>query len=186
MKLNDTYLVRQWRAYAGPTDERLEAENSRIYRMGFTLLSIGMLVSSVYKMIAAQVAWVHSDAARMGGFSITIDPLLIWFLLVLLVICAMQARKGYVETNRFGQTDTFPIGYFSLCSGIAGLCTAIVVWAMRCVAEVQLVGLGGVLWGVNLAAGAFAGIFCGVLTLLFFYLQFRAAKRSRDRMEAAL
>lgn len=186
MKLSETYLVRQWRAYAGPKDERLEAENNKIYRTGFMLLSVGVMALSVYRMISEHVAWVHSGAAGMRHFSTTIDPLLIWFLLVLLVLCVMQARRGFVETNRFGQTDTFPTGYFSLCSGLVGLCTAIILWVMRCVAEAQLFGFGEVLWFENLIVAAFAGLFCGALTLVLFYLHFRSAKRGRDQIEADL
>ena len=70
MKFEDLKLVQKWREYAGPKDERLEAENAKIYKIGFVLLSFGMLMIFFYQFIARQVAWVHSDASEMPhGFA---------------------------------------------------------------------------------------------------------------------
>ena len=38
MKFEDLKLVQKWREYAGPKDERLEAESAKIYKIGFVLL----------------------------------------------------------------------------------------------------------------------------------------------------
>ena len=43
-------LAKKWREYAGPKDERLEAENAKIYKLGFMLLSFGMLMLLVYQI----------------------------------------------------------------------------------------------------------------------------------------
>ena len=43
MKMQNMKIVQKWREYAGPKDERLEAENAKIYTFGFILLSFGML-----------------------------------------------------------------------------------------------------------------------------------------------
>lgn len=64
MKFEDLKLVQKWREYAGPKDERLEAENAKIYKIGFMLLSFGMLMILFYEILARQVAWVHSDASE--------------------------------------------------------------------------------------------------------------------------
>ena len=40
MKLQNMKLAQKWREYAGPKDERLEAENAEIYKLGFMLLSL--------------------------------------------------------------------------------------------------------------------------------------------------
>lgn len=60
-------LAKKWRAYAGPKDERLEAENAKIYKLGFMLLSFGMLMLLVHQIIAQQVAWAHDDADLATG-----------------------------------------------------------------------------------------------------------------------
>lgn len=48
MKYEDLKIVQKWREYAGPKDERLEAENAKIYKIGFVLLSFGMLMIFFY------------------------------------------------------------------------------------------------------------------------------------------
>ena len=52
MKFEDLKIVQKWREYAGPRDERLEAENAKIYKIGFALLSFGMLAILFYQFIA--------------------------------------------------------------------------------------------------------------------------------------
>lgn len=56
MKFEDLKIVQKWREYAGPKDERLEAESAKIYKIGFVLLSFGMLMIFFYQFIARQVA----------------------------------------------------------------------------------------------------------------------------------
>lgn len=52
MKFENLKLVQKWREYAGPKDERLEAENAKICKIGFMLLSFGMLMILFYEIIA--------------------------------------------------------------------------------------------------------------------------------------
>lgn len=188
MSMSDMKLVRQWRAYVGPRDERLEAENCRIYRIGFLLLSFGMLLFFLYNVMASQVAWVHSDSsAHIELFSSPLDfALFLWFLVTMVICCVLQSRKGFVETNRFGQTDTFPIGYFALIAGISGGVSALVLAAMRCIAELQIVRADEVFWLANFCIGLVFGVSIFAATLLGFYLQFRSAKKHRAKIDAAL
>ena len=64
MKLQNMKLAQKWREYAGPKDERLETENAKIYKLGFMLLSFGMLTLLVYQIMAQQVTWVHDGAGE--------------------------------------------------------------------------------------------------------------------------
>ena len=50
MKYEDLKIVQKWREYAGPKDERLEAESAKIYKIGFVLLSFGMLMIFFYQL----------------------------------------------------------------------------------------------------------------------------------------
>lgn len=122
MKYEDLKIVQKWREYAGPKDERLEAENAKIYKIGFVLLSFGMLMIFFYQFIARQVTWVHSDASEMPhGFATPFEAAMyLWLVLVMLICAGLQTRKGYVDTNRFGQTEHLPVGYFLLVSGLSG------------------------------------------------------------------
>lgn len=188
MKLQNTKLARKWREYAGPKDERLEAENAKIYKFGFMLLSFGMLVLLVYQIMAQQVAWVHNGAD--GAFKLFANPvdavMYAWLFVVMLICSVQQTRKGYVDTNRFGQTDHLPTGYFLLIAGITGVASALAIAAMRCIAEAQIVPLENVFWVANLATGAVFGVVIfiavfGALTLAFF-----EAKQRRAKIEAEL
>ncbi len=53
---------------------------------------------------------------------------------------------------------------------------------MRCIAEVQIVPADQVFWLTNLAVGFVFGVLIFTVTLLVFYLQFRAAKSRREKM----
>ena len=116
MKLQNMKLARKWREYAGPKDERLEAENAKIYKLGFMLLSFGMLTFLVYQIMAQQVAWVHDGAGEAFRlFANPVDAVMYAWLFIVMTVCAvLQTRKGYVDTNRFGQTEHIPVGYFLL------------------------------------------------------------------------
>lgn len=123
MKFEDLKLVQKWHEYAGPKDERLEAENAKICKIGFMLLSFGMLMILFYEIIARQVAWVHSDASEMPHLFATPAEaaMYAWLVIVMLICVVLQTRKGYVDTNRFGQTEHLPVGYFLLVCGISGV-----------------------------------------------------------------
>lgn len=188
MKLQNTKLARKWREYAGPKDERLEAENAKIYKFGFMLLSFGMLVLLVYQIMAQQVAWVHNGAD--GTFKLFANPvdavMYAWLFVVMLICSVQQTRKGYVDTNRFGQTDHLPTGYFLLIAGITGVASALAIAAMRCIAEAQIVPLENVFWVANLATGAVFGVVIFIAVFGALALAFFEAKQRRAKIESEL
>ena len=188
MKYEDLKIVQKWREYAGPKDERLEAENAKIYKIGFVLLSFGMLMIFFYQFIARQVAWVHSDASEIPhGFATPFEAAMyLWLVLVMLICAGLQTRKGYVDTNRFGQTEHLPVGYFLLLSGLSGAAFALVIAAMRCIAEAQIVPLESVFWLANLATGVFCGATIFAATFAVLCATFFTAKRRRAKLEAEL
>ena len=160
MKMQNMKIVQKWREYAGPKDERLEAENAKIYEFGFILLSFGMLVLLAYEIIAQQVAWVHNGANdAFHLFASPVDAAMYAWLFIVMLICAvLQTRKGYVDTNRFGQTEHLPAGYFLLIAGISGAASALAIAAMRCIAEAQIVPFEDIFWAANLATGVVFGV----------------------------
>lgn len=94
MKFEDLKLVQKWREYAGPKDERLEAESAKIYKIGFVLLSFGMLMIFFYQFIARQVAWVHSDASEMPhGFATPFEAAMYLWLVIVMLICE-DCKRG--------------------------------------------------------------------------------------------
>ena len=189
MKFENLAIVRKWRLYAGPKDERLEAEACRIYRASFLLLAFGMLAFFLYDIMAQQITMLHdanaTDAHTMFS-SPTLTVMFAWFFVVMIICIVMQTRRGFVETNRFAQTDSFPAGYFSLISGLSGIVCALVIFAMRSIAEVQIVPLDKVLWLPNLTVGLATGVLVFFATLALFYATYREAKRKRERLEHEL
>ena len=186
MKFEDLKLVQKWREYAGPRDERLEAENAKIYKIGFALLSFGMLAILFYQFIARQVAWVHSDASEMPHLFATPfeAAMYAWLVIVMLICVVLQTRKGYVDTNRFGQTEHLPAGYFLLISGLSGAVSALVVAAMRCIAAAQIVPLESVFWLANLATGVFCGATIFIATFAVLCASLKKKKKRRAKLEA--
>ena len=188
MKMQNMRIVQKWREYAGPKDERLEAENAKIYTLGFMLLSFGMLALLVYQIIAQQVAWVHNGGN--GAFHLFASPvdaaMYAWLFIVMLVCAVLQTRKGYVDTNRFGQTDRLPASYFLLVAGLSGVASALAIAAMRCIAEAQIVPFEGIFWAANLATGVVFGILIFAATFGALCLAFYDAKHHRAKIEAEL
>ena len=109
-----------------------------------------------------------------------------WLVLVMLICAGLQTRKGYVDTNRFGQTEHLPVGYFLLVSGLSGAAFALVIAAMRCIAEAQIVPLESVFWLANLATGVFYGATIFVATFILLCATFFSAKRRRAKIETEL
>ena len=188
MKMQNMKIVQKWREYAGPKDERLEAENAKIYKLGFMLLSFGMLALLVYQIMAQQVAWVHNgDNSAFHLFASPVDAAMYaWLFIVMLVCAVLQTRKGYVDTNRFGQTDRLPASYFLLVAGLTGVASALAIAAMRCIAEAQIVPFEGIFWAANLATGVVFGVMIFAATFGALCLAFYDAKYHRAKIEAEL
>lgn len=90
MKFEDLKIVQKWREYAGPKDERLEAENAKIYKIGFYLLSWGMLMILFYEILVRQVAWVHSDASEIPHlFATPFEAAMYAWLVIVMFICTV-------------------------------------------------------------------------------------------------
>ena len=188
MKFEDLKIVQKWREYAGPKDERLEAEIAKVYKIGFYLLSFGMLMILFYEILARQVAWVHSSSSEMPHLFATPfeAAMYAWLVIVMLICVVLQTRKGYVDTNRFGQTEHLPVGYFLLLCGISGVTSALVIAAMRCIAEAQIVPLESVLWAANLVTGALYGLIIAIVTFATLCAVYFSAKKCRAKIGAEL
>lgn len=121
MKFEDLKLVQKWREYAGPKDERLEAESAKIYKIGFVLLSFGMLMIFFYQFIARQVAWVHSDASEMShGFATPFEAAMyLWLVLVMLICAGLQTRKGMSIPIVLGKPSIFLLDISCLSAVLA-------------------------------------------------------------------
>lgn len=109
-----------------------------------------------------------------------------WLFIVMLICAVLQTRKGYVDTNRFGQTEHLPAGYFLLIAGITGVASTLAIAAMRCIAEAQIVPFESIFWAANLATGVVLGIMIFAATFGALCLAFFEAKHRRAKIEAEL
>ncbi len=124
-------LIEQWRAYVGPVDERVEAESNRIYKVGFIMLTFGLLVALGYDTMVRQIVWMHEiDMTGSGVMQFDMFHVMVvsWLLLTCLACAVLQSRKGFAEDgNRFSETDRFPGGYFALVSGLAAVVAGVLI-----------------------------------------------------------
>ena len=167
---------------------RMEGSQRSATNMVILLASFGMLALLAYQIIAQQVAWVHNGAN--DAFHLFVSPvdaaMYAWLFIVMLICAVLQTRKGYVDTNRFGQTDRLPAGYFLLIAGITGAASALAIAAMRCIAEAQIVPFEDIFWAANLATGVVFGVMIFAATFGALCLAFYEAKHRRAKIEAEL
>lgn len=183
-------LREKWREYAGPEDERIESEMNRIYKVGFLMLSFGWLVLLYYKMLLNQVMAIE-EIETAGVTTTTFNFFDImwwgWLLLTCVVLAVMQVRGGFVSTGRFGETETFPAGYFALISAFAGAGVLVGVTVLRVLANIQVTGAAdGIIWLAGAMQGGFTGAVVFILCWGTFYLTFRAAKKRRIQLDREL
>lgn len=180
-------LREKWREYAGPEDERIESEMNRIYKVGFLMLSFGWLVLLYYRMLLDQVMNIEGiEAAGTTAMAFNFfDPMWWgWLLLTCLVLVVMQVRGGFVSANRFGETETFPAGYFTFISTLAGIGVLVGVTVLRVLANIQVTGAAdGIIWLAGAMQGGFTGAVVFILCWGAFYLTFCAAKKRRIQLD---
>ena len=177
-----------WNKYTGPKDERLAAEENAVYAKGYKILLVTCLAVIYYTQHLIMVAnWegLVSDKFAFG----TLRPDLLLTISVL-VVCAWIVghfvKRGTFDSNRFAQTDSFPVGYSVICSAAGGGIAGLAVFLMNVLAEVQILGFGGTYWAANAGIGAFFALVVFALCVPMFYLFYRSAKKNRQKADALL
>lgn len=181
-------IIEEWKAYSGPKDERIEREMNHIYKVGFIMLSLGILFAFYYNIMLDQVRLVFEvEATGSGVITLSLSELFVyvWLFIVCIVCLILQCRKGFVDNGRFGETDTFPARHFALISGMAGLVVGVFTLCLRTLATVQVFGYA-TLWLESALLSICVGVAIFALMYGILYLVYRAAKRRRIAQEAAL
>ena len=86
-------LIQHWEAYRGPKDERVEAETNRIYKVGFIMLSIGLVLYMYYGSALKQATYMRDVMATgTGKVVIASSDLFLygWVLLTAIVCIVLQ------------------------------------------------------------------------------------------------
>lgn len=160
-------------------DERVVAEINRIYKIGFHLLSFGILAD-----ILLQAIGVRLEGSTVVDSSINLIEFAV-LMLAWAVSLFLMSRKGLMDDNAYAEADRYPWKHYLLQGVLAGAGAAAVVcviqffsgaaWASMSVPYILLVFAAQLMFMVPITT---------VLVLLLTYVSFRyAAKRRRDTME---
>ena len=182
-------LKDQWNAYVGPKDERLVAEENRLYaKLAKALLVIG-IISMYYGNALHRAAGMFSDTSIGSKFYSAFPPEMIMSLGII-IACTMftssLTKQGIIADNRFAEVDTCPTGYFAICSAIGAGIVFFGAFVLEVLAQAQFVGFGGVYWVANATLALFIAAIVFIGSLIGLVLYFRDAKKNRKRIEAEL
>jgi hypothetical protein len=168
-------------------DERLIAEVNKIYAIAYFILSFGILFDFYYGLSRMQIALENGLFTHAFDY---VSPIgLIVFMLAQTVGAVLMTKRGVINTNRFVNTDRFPVGYHLIVSGAAAIGAGLAAMLLRILAEAQVFGFADITresWmvggniGLSLAITIFLGLF------ILFYLTFKIAKRRERKSLAAL
>ena len=182
-------LIQHWEAYRGPKDERVETETNRIYKVGFVMLSFGLLVYMYYDWALKQAVYTRDVlTSGAGRIELTSADLFLygWFALTMIVGIALMLRKGFGDDNRFAEADRFPGGYYA-CVSIAFLVGVVVLTtAIRVLAEFQVLGVERVVWPWVAISGLIVVVVGVPLFVLGFWIAFKVAQGRRKQLETRL
>lgn len=161
----------------GAKDERLSAQLGEIYRVGSTIMALGILFDLYTRF--------NYLAQRDGGDGLLFqDPVESVVLIAAVVtVAVMKARRGiYSDSLKFTESRTFgEAGLVAPSLGLAALVGAGAVGGRLC-NEVALFGWGGVTWAGDIAMFIVVfGMIAG-LVLAFQYLSWWSYRRREDAL----
>lgn len=183
-------LTKTWNDYMKPADEREELEGNRALRGPFLILLGGSLLVAWYLPCCWQLTEAHGLGDASSGVTdtarISSTALFLIACLALLHLATRQERRGVHYGSKFGRAATFPLGFSLAYATACSIIVAIVFGAIRCLADVQLVGAETAWVPTDGLVGLFFGILVFVLVVPTLYVSWRSARRSADRMAAEL
>ena len=182
-------LMDQWNAYVGPKDERIVAEENRLYAKLAKALLVIVLVTMYYGNALRRAAGMFNDTALGSKYFSAFPPELALSLGVIIsctVFSLTLTKQGFIANNRFAEVDTCPTGYFANCSGIAAALIVLSVFVIESLAQAQFVGFAGVYWKANLAMAVVYAAVVFIGSMIGLVLYYRRARANHKRIEAEL
>lgn len=149
---------------AQPRDERIVSEINKTYRIGFYILSIGILIDLYQK-------W---SAGVYGFWESGLEGLLLVAANVAVLVA--QGRRGLMDDNaRYAESDRFPLRHYLLVSLAAGVGASVLMCALRLAngSFSPAVPLAVAVLGVSMA------VTVTLCCLLAYYGMYRVARRRR-------
>ena len=157
-------------------DERVIAEANRVYRLGFFILTFGILADIVLQALGVRFGGGMNGNVNLFEFAVVIGTQVVCMLLL--------ARRGLMDDNAFAECDRYPWKHYLAQGLLAGVAAA----AVTCLIQAA----GGAPWA-SMGAGTIALIFAmkllfllpltAGLILLITYALFRYTRRRRARTE---
>ena len=162
-------------------DERVVAEINRIYKIGFHLLSFGILAD-----ILLQAIGVRLEGSTVVDSSINLIEFAV-LMLAWAVSLFLMSRKGLMDDNAFAQADRYPWKHYLVQGLLAGAGAAAVVciiqffsgaaWASMSVPYILLAFASQLIFMVPAVT---------ILLLLITWVSFRYARERRRKTEQAI
>lgn len=183
-------LVKRWRQYMGPQDERIAAVENRALKASFGILLVGSILCLYYGIMLNQVADTteHPLLTPLGESVVPLfAPLAVVVLVAGVVQLGILNHNGVTDSRRrYAQVDSVPWDYVVIISVLSGAAIGVVTCLMRIVAEIQIVGIGNVAWAGDLAMGV---VFFGIgfaVALAAYAAYFQSAITRRHQLEREL
>ncbi|HIX11380.1 MAG TPA: hypothetical protein H9739_07345 [Candidatus Agathobaculum pullistercoris] len=162
-------------------DERVVAEINRIYKIGFHLLSFGILAD-----ILLQAIGVRLEGSTVVDSSINLIEFAV-LMLAWAVSLFLMSRKGLMDDNAFAEADRYPWKHYLVQGLLAGAGAAAVVciiqffsgaaWASMSVPYILLAFASQLIFMVPAVT---------ILLLLITWVSFRYARERRRKTEQAI
>ncbi len=183
-------LIKKWKAYLGPKDEYLEAEENRAVKVGYGVLLAGTVLVLYYQIMLQQVASVVDDPIYTALGERMVPSSLLLALVVLasgIAMSCLQMKSGAVSSyRRYATVDRIPWGFTCVIGLVCGAAIGVLTFAMRVIAEMQIVGLGSVMWLPDVAIGIVMGGLGFAVGIACFAAFFASAIKRRKELEQEL
>lgn len=181
---------KKWDEIMGPKDERLEAEESKSMKAMANILLAGTIITLYYNLSLEQVAYVTEHPIMTSlGESVNLTQLL----LIITILAGATVgnyklvKAGFFSTRkRFAEVDRIPWDFVALVSAFCGVVLGVLTCGLRIVAEIQIVGIDGVMWFGDLAIGAVFFWMGFILCFVLMGCTIHDAIKQRRRIEAEL
>lgn len=159
-----------------PVDERVAGEMNRIYKIGYLILTVGMVLDLYGKMI---VGMGRFEAYDFKSIFLLYGWEFIVFLGAQAVCLVLQVRRGLSDDDQYAGAEVFPLAHYLKVSLLAGLSAGVVAGGLL------LYRFGTKLWIIALFSLVMIALCCALAILALQYAVFRMAKTRRARQAKA-
>ena len=155
------------------TDERVRTEVSRVYKIGYYILSFGIFIDLLLQLTGVQFG--------VDGAQVTFRPVELLVFIAAQIACAvLMARRGLMDDNGFAEAETFPLKHYVLVGLAAGAVAAAIVSVANFRNSAAWSGFDrGTLFAAIAIQFLVMVPFTAALIVLAYYAAFRAAKKRR-------